>query len=67
MCKPLFAGTIVVTLLLHPQLSVGETLFFDDFSDGSLTNDLPIASDGTPRQMDNRFSRQFMTCRRAIL
>ncbi len=42
--------TLAVCLLvmLFPGGAVADTVFFDDFGDGSLTNDLPLASDGIP-------------------
>ncbi len=41
------ASTILAFLLMVGMAQAVE-IFFDDFSDGSVTNDIPVASDGTP-------------------
>ena len=42
------ALTITVILASMALQASADTVFFDDFSDGSVTNDIPLASDGTP-------------------
>lgn len=39
-----FVGLIAATA----GVAQGQTVFFDDFRDGSVTNDVPLAADGTP-------------------
>ena len=43
-----FSVIVGVVGLANPNPSNAETVFFDDFSDGSVTNDVPVDRDGNP-------------------
>ena len=48
-----FGFTVAAILTLTPSLR-SETVYFDDFEDGSVVNDLPIASNGSPIRWTER-------------
>ena len=39
---------IIGLFFLGTGSAQADTIFYDDFSDGSVTNDVPVATDGTP-------------------